>query len=66
MHHNRYHFRSLAQLIGFVCAFNEILILSRSDNVTFKEVAVLQDFVHRLAFQKECNVLNAGAILILS
>jgi hypothetical protein len=66
MHHNRYNFRCLAQLIGFVCDFNEMLILSRSDDVTFKEVSVLQDFVHRLTFQKECNVLNAGAIPILS
>jgi hypothetical protein len=66
MYYNRYTFRCLAQLIEFVCAFNEMPILSRSDDVTFRQVAVLQDFVHRLAFRKECDILNAGAILILS
>jgi hypothetical protein len=66
MYHNRYTFRCLAQLIEFVCALNEMSVLSRSDDVTLRAVTVLQDFVHRLLFRKECNILNAGAVLILN
>jgi len=66
MYRNHFTFRCLAQVTGFVCALDEMAILSRLMTLGLDKITVLPDFVHRLVFRKECNILNAGAVLVLS
>jgi hypothetical protein len=66
MYRNRFIFRCLAQVNGFVCAVNEMSIPSRLMTLHLDKITVLPDFVHRLVFRKECSILNNGAVLIVS
>ena len=66
MYRNRFTFRCLAQVNESTCALNEMSILSRLMTLHLDKTTVLPDFVHLLVFRKGCNILNDGAVLILS